>query len=115
MTGTQVRVMDMNGAQIFHAMKNPDGIWHCSGVNFTGILICTRDSQVMRYISEQGHGMKYWSIEISYPTLIYSPPIHPDPFGNVDYDGKFLSLAEALRKAFRLGDKDTTMTGMEML
>jgi hypothetical protein len=101
MTGMQVRVLDMNGAQIFHGMENPDGTWHCSGVNFTGIVICTRPSQVMRYISEQGHGMKYWSIEVtSSPDYLYHPSLHPDQFGNVDYDGEFLSLAEALRKVF---------------
>lgn len=100
MRTAEIRVMDLNSAQIFQGFQIDWGEWHLSGVNNTGILIAHNGAQVAGMIANIISDMRMYSVEAHRyegPSQIVKwHHVYPDQLHNAYLDERYLSSAEWL-------------------
>jgi hypothetical protein len=102
MRTAEIRVMDLNSAQVFQGYQVDWGEWHLSGVNYTGVVIAHEAAQVAGMIAHIISDMRMYSVESHwyetdgkpFPKWIH---VYPDPLHNAYLHGQYLSSAEWLR------------------
>ncbi len=117
MRTAEVRITDVNGAQIFQGYQWDNAEWHVSGTKYSGVLIAFDQASLCQMIAENIIDLRHYAVESHYYTDGTTRPgmakwicVNPDGLHNGVIDGQYLSSADWMRKLFRehtpTGDKE---------